>query len=466
MNQSQSYRTLEEAQHQAAFGEHAGISDHCRFMINDIKNNSIHHDKLELLENYGEFSGLAWKLLGRYIANNTYLKNISFRCCGISDERMSLLFSELVGSESLNNVHLDGNEIGVEGLRNMFLFLRNSPQLKGLHFSGNYDLDTECFEFLVRTLCGTGVEYLSVRHCNITDISSLSTYNLPNLQILSLSGNSIGREGFITLSNLLQQESVTLKHLYLQNVGIGDEEAELLATSLKHNTKLDYLIMTNNNFTERGKGAFLKLLLDASSIENTYNSNHTLNKLCVQSRDATTPTGYKTPIGIREGEIERQILLVINFMNKKNTNSEAIGRAKVIQYQLNSQNRKELCHLQGIESSSIGSNFADIEPTLLPRILALIGKEHGQSEFYTALIPMVPDLMSYIDRRALIDDVIAKNSSDIAALGTEYERRKLALTTKRGELQNRRACMESKANTQGKDEGELMDCGGKKRRID
>ena len=87
MNQSQSYRTIEEAQHQAAFGEHAGISDHCRFMINDIKNNSIHHDKLELLENYGEFSGLAWKLLGRYIANNTYLKNISLRCCGISDER-------------------------------------------------------------------------------------------------------------------------------------------------------------------------------------------------------------------------------------------------------------------------------------------------------------------------------------------------------------------------------------------
>ena len=98
----------------------------------------------------------------------------------------------------------------------------------------------------------------------------------------------------------------------------------------------------------------------------------------------------------------------------------------------------------------------------------MIGKEHGQSEFYTALIPMVPDLMSYIDRRALIDDVIAKNSSDIAALETEYARRKLALTTKRDELQNRRACMESKADTQGKDEGEqkLMDCGGKKRRID
>ena len=160
MNQSQSYRTIEEAQHQAAFGEHAGISNHCRFMINDIKNNSIHHDKLELLENYGEFSGLAWKLLGRYIANNTYLKNISLRCCGISDERMSLFFSELVGSESLHNVHLDRNEIGIEGLRNMLLFLRNSPQLKDLHLCGNYNLDTECFEFLVRTLCGTGVEVI------------------------------------------------------------------------------------------------------------------------------------------------------------------------------------------------------------------------------------------------------------------------------------------------------------------
>lgn len=144
-------------------------------------------------------------------------------------------------------------------------------------------------------------------------------------------------------------------------------------------------------------------------------------------------------------------------LNKTNRNYEATGRAKVINYQLNSQTRKELCHLQGVKYSSIGNLFAEIEPLLLPRILALIGREHGHSEFYTSLIPIVPGLMSYIDRRALI-------SRDIAAI----EATLAELTKKRDELHNRRACMESVADTQGKDESDeqkAMNCGGKKRRI-
>jgi len=152
-------------------------------------------------------------------------------------------------------------------------------------------------------------------------------------------------------------------------------------------------------------------------------------------------------------------------MNRRyeNESSHAAGRAKVITYQLNSQNRKDMCCLQSIEHSA-GSNFADIEPTLLPRILALIRRECGQSEFYTALIPMAPDLMSYIDRRALIDDAIVENSRDIAAV----EATLAELTMKRDELHNRRACMDSKADTQGKDESDehkVTSCGGKKRRI-
>ena len=60
---------------------------------------------------------------------------------------------------------------------------------------------------------------------------------------------------------------------------MGDEEAELLATALKHNTSLKELHLSNNNgITERGHVAFLKLLNDVSSIENTYNSNHTLRE--------------------------------------------------------------------------------------------------------------------------------------------------------------------------------------------
>jgi len=74
----------------------------------------------------------------------------------------------------------------------------------------------------------------------------------------------------------------------------------------------------------------------------------------------------------------------------------------VIEYQLNSQKRKEQCRLQGIECSFIGNLFADIEPILMPNILALVGEEHGQNELYNTLLPTAPDLLSYIDRKVLL----------------------------------------------------------------
>jgi len=450
---------MEEEQYQAAFGEHTGLSDHCRFMIDKIKRNFINFDILRLIElGIGGFPNLAWKLLGRYIANNTHLTILDLRHCRISDEKIALLFSELVGSGSLDSVDLDSNRFGIDGVRSMLPFLMNSPKLEVLTFCSNNNLDTECFELLVSTLhsVSSKLNHLSFGYCNITDISALEPYNLPDLEKLVLSHNSIGREGCVTLSNLLQREGSTLTDLFLDNTGMGDEEAEILATSLKHNTKLKILSIANNNITERGKGAFLKLLVDAS-FEHVYNSNHTLISLTLI--DLTLDV-----LGItRNDETDRHIKSALN-MNETNRNYEATGRAKVITYQLNSQNRKDICHLQGVEYSSIGNLFADIEPTLLPRILALIGRECGQSEFYTSLIPMVPDLMSYIDRRALIDDAIVENSRDIAALDAALA----ALTTKRDELHNRRACMESKADAQEKDESDeqkVVSCGGKKRRI-
>ena len=158
---------------------------------------------------------------------------------------------------------------------------------------------------------------LYISCCGITNISALETYNLQDLQYLNLSGNNIGREGCITISNLLQQEGSTLTEVLLLGTGMGDEEAELLATSLKHNTTLESLYLQNNNITEKGKRAFLKLLVDVSSIESTYNSNHTL-------------TDTKDP---------NQIQSLINSackmnLNKQYESSHSADRAKVIENQL------------------------------------------------------------------------------------------------------------------------------------
>jgi len=175
-----------------------------------------------------------------------------------------------------------------------------------------------------------------------------------------------------------------LEWLNLDNTDIDDEGAEALAISLKHNTTVKTInLRGNSNITKIGHRAFLEVLHDMSSIENTYNSNHTLTEMNL------VDTG-------RKSDLIRCIDSVIR-MNKKNPTSHAAGRAKVIKYQLNSQDRRDQCQLHGIGYSSIGNLLADIDPILLPDILALIGEEHGHNELYNALVPTAPDLMSCVN---------------------------------------------------------------------
>ena len=113
------------------------------------------------------------------------------------------------------------------------------------------------------------------------NMSALENYT--NLEHLYLMSCGIGREGCIVISNLMQKEDSRLKVLNLDFNDIDDEGAEILTASLKHNNSLKHLSLIGNNILEeKGCLAFLKLLIDVSSIESTYNSNHTLtNKLGV-----------------------------------------------------------------------------------------------------------------------------------------------------------------------------------------
>jgi len=400
----------EERQYQKAFGLYTSISSDFRNHINRIKNNDADVNVFHLCPHNHQFTDLSWKLLGKYIANNTHLKEIHLNNCNITNERMALLFNGLVKS-SLSKLDLRGNPFGVDGVRCMDGFLQNSPHLINLDF-GNTHINTECFALLIHTLHDKPLKVLHVNNCIITDISALETYNLPNLQYLNLNKNNIGRNGCITLSNLLQKEGSTLTRLSLEWTGLGDEEAEILANSLENNNQLQVIILNNNNITDRGCKAFLELLNNVASIESTYNSNNTLRECKLVDRLFDNEV-HATKEMIR-------LLYSACQVNKNNHTAHAVGKAKVIGSHLNSQTLKRLCNLQGIEYS-YSNIFADIEPILLPDILTLISSENGLSELYTALIQTAPDLLSYIDRKALIQDVMAKNTARAADLSDEFQ---------------------------------------------
>ena len=140
----------EERHYQQAFGVHTGISEEVRDDINRIKNNSDDIEDLRLSsEDTENFTNLAWQLLGRYIANNTHLEGILVGDCGLTDEKIASLFSELVKS-SVERLDIDGNEFGIEGVRSMIPFLSNSPLYTlFMSFSRNNNINSEWFEVLV-----------------------------------------------------------------------------------------------------------------------------------------------------------------------------------------------------------------------------------------------------------------------------------------------------------------------------
>jgi len=437
-------REEEDEQFNQAFGEHTGISKSCSGDINDIKNNDP--DETELILNSSDverFTDLSWRLLGRYIANNIHLEALVLSCCRLTDENMALLFRELPSSSSISALDMRMNDFGIEGVRCMLPFFENTPNLSNIEFSRN-NINSEGFELLVNTLhrVSSKVKTIDLCYCNIIDISALDTYNLPNLQSLTLDGNKIGRDGCRILSSVLQKEDTSLKYLYLRYTDIDDEGAEALAGSLLNNTMLRTLILA---VTKRGFKAFLKLLADVSSIENTYNSNHTLTNLSVPQNT--------------NDEIYRQI----NSTLQINKYSQDSRRAKVVKYQLNSQKRKELCQLQGINYSSEDNMLAGVEPKLLPKILALIGEKNGQSDFYTSLLPVAPDLMSFIDRKAMLKDERARKAVQMK----ELTRQLAVLAAEDDQLNKRLALIELGDSKQAAvvDRGKEGDGGEKRQRM-
>lgn len=257
----------EEEKFNQVFGDIlALLSEECKNILDRIRNRDITEDSLFNCrfslgyDDEQQFTIEAWEQLGRYIANNRLLKSISLDGCDLPDEKVTLLFKGLGKRSSLLELDLDANDFGINGVRSMLPLLQRSPDLEILHLGKNTNFNTECFELLIGALDESNIESISVGYCNIEDISVLDRYDLPNLEYLQLNGSNIGREGCITLSNLLQKEGSKLERADLEHTDIDDEGAEILAHSLKNNTKMKHFLLRGCKLKEKGYTAFLKLI--------------------------------------------------------------------------------------------------------------------------------------------------------------------------------------------------------------
>ena len=61
----------------------------------------------------------------------------------------------------------------------------------------------------------------------------------------------------------------------------------------------------------------------------------------------------------------------------------------------------------------------DIEPVLLPEVLSLVGKRHGQNELYRMLTATAPDLVSIVNREAILKQRISVLTAELHELNKE-----------------------------------------------
>ncbi|EJK51644.1 hypothetical protein THAOC_29165, partial [Thalassiosira oceanica] len=169
---------------------------------------------------------------------------------------------------------LRGNSLDDDCTRLLAQGLSDCKQIESLDLSGNRISDNG-LDVLVQSL----PKSVYALHLARNDIALARHVRLLRFEVLNIGGNTLCPGGTGVIAASLANPECRLECLYLSQCNIGDEETAILADGLCYNQRLTDMSLGNNNITERGWNAFSSILCDASSINATYNSNHTLQHL-------------------------------------------------------------------------------------------------------------------------------------------------------------------------------------------
>ena len=232
--------------------------------------------------------GKIFYMLDSFFRNNNNLIGIEVRDWDMGVEcvrQLSLALGSCSNNRSLKRIELSHNQIGHVQLVDIIAALIMHPQLEYLYLQDMNVGRNECTALATLSENTTKqLQILDLYGNNVDDdgIESLThAISGSNLQVLTLSCNrAITARGWKKVSTLLEMSDFELEKLYLSANNIDDEVALIFATSLKGNSKLKTLDLTDcDGITEGGWAHFSSPLCDTSSINKTYLSNHTLEDL-------------------------------------------------------------------------------------------------------------------------------------------------------------------------------------------
>ncbi|EJK66635.1 hypothetical protein THAOC_12429, partial [Thalassiosira oceanica] len=229
------------------------------------------------------------------LAACTGMRSLKLNYLNLSTNSCAALRGVFPQMAHLLELVLRGNSLEDDCTRLLAQGLSDCKQIQSLSLSNN-SISDNGLDVLIQRL-PTSVDAL---YLNRNDITLARHVLLLRFRVLHIGGNTLCPGGTRVIAASLANPECRLESLNLDQCNIGDEGTATLADGLRNNQRLTRMSLGDNNITERGWNAFSSILCDTSSINATYNSNHTLQNLgglCVQ-----IPQDVEMMLDVNEGE--------------------------------------------------------------------------------------------------------------------------------------------------------------------
>ena len=243
------------------------------------------------------------QLLGPFFENNTNLMDIQVSNCDFgTEDECRLLSLAIGGGKSLRNFSISRPAAPAANFVDIIVALSMHPKLEGISLcSENLDRN-ECIS--LGTLVQTTAELRNLE-TNIDNEGLLTLVNgltmgSPKLQKLSLGGNGPFTDtGWKALGMLLERTN-SIQEIRLRNFNFDDEAADIFARALVHNSTLKTLgfEQTGGGLSAIGWRSFAMLLCNGESVNKTFFSNHTLEKIEIGRSDISAITEECTVLSL------------------------------------------------------------------------------------------------------------------------------------------------------------------------
>ena len=278
--------------------------------------------------------GNIFSLLNPFFKQNQNLNELVIHDCKGYYQWYEDLISALRDCVSLKCVKIINMELQGEESGDIFRALRlHQPHLQRLYYpfnSLNRRMFTGVEELTYLLRDSNELHTLDISHNGIVGESlqeGLLQY-LGKLRCLNIGGNMLSVndfDGYQALATLLEDPTCKLEELHLKYSSFMSpfqgERLRSFATAMTKNRTLRTLDLGDNSINAAGWDVFSDVLCNTSSINNTYNSNHTLMQL-VTADEVTIENRDTLP-----GHIEQYLTL-----NNQHDDKKKVAAIKIMQY--------------------------------------------------------------------------------------------------------------------------------------